>query len=234
MKEKGFYFGKVDGQWGNETGAAVTRFQIRNGLEITGRLDPKTLAALGVVESNAPEDAPQQASKAWPLLVEEDERFLESLTSPVPSAPTATPEAPAARTPATADQPRQDRDFRTRERLRDWVAAFVLAGLDATVESELQFFAEGGVDYFGKGPVDRAFIRRDLQRYNERYPRRRFWLSGDPEIVSETGDRLVVRFPLRYEVSGPGGGKSGEVLKTLELRKSDRRLAIVGVSEKPL
>lgn len=44
----------------------------------------------------------------------------------------------------------EDAHFDTRERLRDWVAAFVLAGLEPTVEAELQFSAGNGVDYFGE------------------------------------------------------------------------------------
>lgn len=52
--------------------------------------------------------------------------------------------------------------------------------------------------------------------------------------MSETADRWVVNFPLRFEVRGRGGEKSGKVLKTLELRKEGSRYAIVSVNEKAL
>ena len=39
LKQDGFYFGDPTGVYDNETAAAVTRYQIRNGLPISGRLD---------------------------------------------------------------------------------------------------------------------------------------------------------------------------------------------------
>jgi peptidoglycan hydrolase-like protein with peptidoglycan-binding domain len=46
LKDKGFYYGTVDGQAGPETDAAIRRFQIREGLEVTGKLDAQTLSSL--------------------------------------------------------------------------------------------------------------------------------------------------------------------------------------------
>jgi peptidoglycan hydrolase-like protein with peptidoglycan-binding domain len=48
LKDKGFYYGTVDGQPGPETYAAIRRYQIRQGLEVTGKLDPQTLASLNL------------------------------------------------------------------------------------------------------------------------------------------------------------------------------------------
>ncbi len=44
----GYYRGYVDGQFGPQTSRAVRNFQIDNGLPVTGRLDGRTLASLGV------------------------------------------------------------------------------------------------------------------------------------------------------------------------------------------
>jgi peptidoglycan hydrolase-like protein with peptidoglycan-binding domain len=41
--------GPTDGRWGRKTEVAVKSFQQKQGLEPTGRLDGKTLAALGVI-----------------------------------------------------------------------------------------------------------------------------------------------------------------------------------------
>ena len=46
LKRQGFYYGEIDGANGAETSASIRRFQIRNGLEVTGQLNEKTLDAL--------------------------------------------------------------------------------------------------------------------------------------------------------------------------------------------
>jgi peptidoglycan hydrolase-like protein with peptidoglycan-binding domain len=48
LKDQGFYYGNVTGEKSAETTAAVRRYQIRNGLQVTGNLDPETLHALNV------------------------------------------------------------------------------------------------------------------------------------------------------------------------------------------
>lgn len=61
LKDQGFYYGQIDGQSGSETTAAIRRFQIRNGLQVTGTLTKETLDAL-----NAPGN-PVQPAGAAPL-----------------------------------------------------------------------------------------------------------------------------------------------------------------------
>jgi peptidoglycan hydrolase-like protein with peptidoglycan-binding domain len=53
LKDQGFYYGEVDGQGGDETSAAIRRFQIRRGLQVTGQLDDATLRSLDVSRKNA-------------------------------------------------------------------------------------------------------------------------------------------------------------------------------------
>ena len=48
LKEQGFYYGDVTGQKTADTTAAIRRYQIRNGLQITGEIDAETLRSLGV------------------------------------------------------------------------------------------------------------------------------------------------------------------------------------------
>jgi len=48
LNDQGFYNGQVDGQPGNDTSAAIKRYQIRNGLEVTGQINPETLAAMNL------------------------------------------------------------------------------------------------------------------------------------------------------------------------------------------
>ena len=73
LKEQGFYYGATDGNFGSETSAAIKRFQIRNGLEVTGTLSQQTLESLGLVAATrsaphpaAPAPAPEAAGNRRP------------------------------------------------------------------------------------------------------------------------------------------------------------------------
>ena len=147
LKEKGFYFGETNGEYSSETAAAVSRFQIRQGLQITGQLDAETSKSLGVAAVAAQTSpAPSSDADTWRRLRRADEQFLSKLNAG---------EIPAPREPG-AEENGADKDKRllvlSRERLRDYVAAFVLAGLDSTVGAELEFFADK-VRYFDDGVV---------------------------------------------------------------------------------
>jgi peptidoglycan hydrolase-like protein with peptidoglycan-binding domain len=48
LKSQGFYYGEVTGINSPETVAAVKRYQIRNGLEVTGTLSNETLMPWGL------------------------------------------------------------------------------------------------------------------------------------------------------------------------------------------
>jgi peptidoglycan hydrolase-like protein with peptidoglycan-binding domain len=61
LKTEGFYYGDVNGQESPEMTAAIRRYQIRNGLEVTGALNTETLHALGGNgAASKPAPAPQQ------------------------------------------------------------------------------------------------------------------------------------------------------------------------------
>jgi peptidoglycan hydrolase-like protein with peptidoglycan-binding domain len=60
LKERGFYYGVVTGDKSAETTAAIRRYQIRNGLKVTGEINEETLRS---VNSNAVASASRPASK---------------------------------------------------------------------------------------------------------------------------------------------------------------------------
>jgi peptidoglycan hydrolase-like protein with peptidoglycan-binding domain len=51
LKDQGFYYGEVTGEKDADTAAAIRRYQIRNGLQISGDLNDETLKSLGVDSS---------------------------------------------------------------------------------------------------------------------------------------------------------------------------------------
>lgn len=59
LKAQGFFYADVTGTESAETGAAIRRFQIRNGITVTGKLNADTLAALGLGEKKTAATAPQ-------------------------------------------------------------------------------------------------------------------------------------------------------------------------------
>jgi peptidoglycan hydrolase-like protein with peptidoglycan-binding domain len=65
LKEQGFYYGDVTGKKTAETTAAIRRYQIRNGLQITGEIDAETLRSLGV-GSGVPRSSAQPQPTAAP------------------------------------------------------------------------------------------------------------------------------------------------------------------------
>ncbi len=63
LKDQGFYYGDVTGEKNADTTAAIRRYQIRNGLQITGEIDAETLRSLGVGAGAARSNAqPQPAA----------------------------------------------------------------------------------------------------------------------------------------------------------------------------
>ncbi len=62
LKDQGFYYGAVAGDQNAETTAAIRRYQIRNGLQVTGEINEETLRSLNP-SSNTIASASQPASK---------------------------------------------------------------------------------------------------------------------------------------------------------------------------
>src|SRR5579859_5254813 len=48
LREAHVYSGRIDGAWGNDSSAALERFQQAHGLQVTGQLNQATLATLGL------------------------------------------------------------------------------------------------------------------------------------------------------------------------------------------
>jgi hypothetical protein len=156
-------------------------------------------------------------------------------TGPV-SAPLATGQIssettePASVPPATVPSSSGRGEVST-ERLRDYVGAFVHAGLDPNVGSEADFFADR-VKYYDQGVIDREKIRNDLRDYAAQWPERHFWVAGNITIEPQHQNHVRVTFPLRYELRNGATYSSGTVNKTLILEPAGDHLQIVAVSER--
>ena len=96
LKDQGFYYGNVSGDKSAETTAAIRRYQIRNGLQVTGDINSETLRSLNVNSNQAgssqpaskpavtrsniprPEDNSQVAQNSSPASSTEPDRRLEA------------------------------------------------------------------------------------------------------------------------------------------------------------
>ena len=317
LSDEGFYRGEIDGAYSSDLATALTRYQARNGLPITGQLDTETAKALDAKPAVGPPTTNDQtqSSETWRRLRKREQRTatsprrsdtaatdaqeksspstdeaagtntetrvrsarattgktssettepasappaartLRETTEPV-SAPPATARTsrettePAGSIPATGSESMRpvpappvttSTDEFSTERVRDYVAAFVLAGLDRNVGAETEFFADR-VKYYDQGVIDREKIRNDLQNYATRWPERRFWFAGNITIepqqliiiigVPERRKRVRVTFPLRYELRNGARYSSGTVNKTLVLEPVGDDLQIVAISER--
>ena len=61
LKDQGFYYGEITGEKNTDTTAAIRRYQIRNGLPITGELNDETLRSLRSAPSASTQPAPTNA-----------------------------------------------------------------------------------------------------------------------------------------------------------------------------
>ena len=93
LKDQGFYYGEITGTKDADTTAAIRRYQIRNGLQITGELNAETQRSLGLASKPASTPATRPAQTPGPT----PPGFLEETP-----APNVTP-APRPPTPSAND-----------------------------------------------------------------------------------------------------------------------------------
>src|SRR5205809_5301454 len=62
LKDEGFYYCEVNGDMNANLTAAIRRFQIRNGLQVTGELNDETLQSLGIKSSGSARPTTKAAS----------------------------------------------------------------------------------------------------------------------------------------------------------------------------
>jgi peptidoglycan hydrolase-like protein with peptidoglycan-binding domain len=110
LKDQGFYYGEITGDKNADTTAAIRRYQIRNGLQITGELDNDTLRSLRTVPSTAsppPVASAPSPTPPAPGPPAEPERD----TTVNPSGPEQSLVAPPRLTPASPSVGGQDRQL---------------------------------------------------------------------------------------------------------------------------
>ena len=66
LKDEGFYYGEVNGDMNANVTAAIRRYQIRNGLQVSGELNDETLRSLGIKSSGSSSRSTTKAASPTP------------------------------------------------------------------------------------------------------------------------------------------------------------------------
>jgi peptidoglycan hydrolase-like protein with peptidoglycan-binding domain len=92
LKDQGFYYGEVTGEKNPETTAGIRRYQIRNGLSVSGELDAETLRSLGIGATASSRPAGKSAPSPSPLTSDlRNDSSTEAITTPAPVHPFGVP-----------------------------------------------------------------------------------------------------------------------------------------------
>ena len=90
LRDGGFYSGEIDGAYSGQLSAALTRYQIRNGLPITGQLDEDTSKAFGAKPAVATSAADfGDSSETWRRLRKGEEKTAAKASAREGSSPAA-------------------------------------------------------------------------------------------------------------------------------------------------
>lgn len=198
LKSQGFYYGEVTGVNSPETVAAVKRYQIRNGLEVTGTLSKETLDSLGV-GADAPAAAPQE--KRAPTL-KTPERKAVPVEPGSPSTNRKSPPVNLRRTPTEQDS---DREFLKKQPSTQPPPPDIEPGLDAPPAP-----APGGTGYaqlFARTPYATAPLEvqqhtlRQAQRFLRELGFYREAVTGAPDPATEEAVLSYQRF-IRLPLTG--------------------------------
>ena len=116
--------------------------------------------------------------------------------------------------------------------LQAFVEAFIQSGASDRLDSTMQFYAPE-VNYYERGVVDEAFIRRDISELRRRWPRREYELFNKP--VARAGPRpnqYLVSYRIGYTLADRRSQVRGISNVTILVRDNDGTYNVLAVHEK--
>lgn len=87
LKDQGFYYGEVSGEMNATLTAAIRRYQIRNGLQVTGELNDETLQSLGIKSSGSARQTIKSGSPTPPTIATPNESASDEAENATPAPP---------------------------------------------------------------------------------------------------------------------------------------------------
>ena len=177
LKDQGFYYGEITGTQDADTTAAIRRYQIRNGLKITGDLNAETQQSLGLASKPAATPKPRPAQSPAPTppgYVEETPApsvAPRPQLSPVPEDPEAGPDfeeepatprlenaSPFDQTPYDAAPPRVQQDIIMQAQIRLMRQGYYRDEIDGLYGPAMNLALRSYQERFGLRPSGRLDV----------------------------------------------------------------------------
>jgi S1-C subfamily serine protease len=119
--------------------------------------------------------------------------------------------------------------------LNEFVREFVTSGNSDDPAVESSFYAEE-VDYFDDGRVNKGFVVNDIKTYNQRWPKRSYWVDGDPatKILDSQGDVARAVVTLRFSVQNGHKSVGGSCEDTILVRNAGTNPKVISVKSRVL
>ena len=119
-----------------------------------------------------------------------------------------------------------------RPTLLAFVEAFIQSGGSDRLDSVMQFYAPK-VNYYDKGVVNEAFVRRDISELRRRWPRREYQLFNKPVARAGPGpNQYLVSYRVGYKLADRRSESRGTSNVTILVQDDDGTYSILAIGEK--
>jgi hypothetical protein len=200
LRKRNLYFGNIDGQESPELARALKRYQKRKGFAVTGDVDEKTATSLHVQTTTVASatvlpdgtvlksDVASALPESQRLALQREAEEKVDLDPPPPP-------------PAESPGPGQDANP---ERVNKLVQDYLRDGETQDVAAQVRYFSFP-VQYFDHGSVSEEFVARDTRKYVERWPERKYSLSGPVSFfASDSEGETNIEFTISFELESKG------------------------------
>jgi S1-C subfamily serine protease len=119
--------------------------------------------------------------------------------------------------------------------LNEFVREFVTSGNSDDPAVESSFYAEE-VDYFDDGRVNKGFVVNDIKTYDQRWPKRSYWVDGNPaiKVVDLQGDVARAVVTLKFSVQNGQKTVGGSCEDTILIRSAGTNPKVISVKSRGL
>lgn len=152
---------------------------------------------------------------------------------PAPAAPPKAPPAIADLDPATRNRP-EPKDFAPTADPETFVRRYLDACASNHLGAELSFYAPR-LNYFDHGSVDRNFVAKDVQRFYDRWPQRKYELLSCEQTALPAGEHQVV-FKIAFHYENPERNQhvSGRSVNVFRMRDFENGPRFTSLKEQRL
>jgi hypothetical protein len=234
LRKRNLYFGNIDGQESPELAGALKRYQKRKGFAVTGSVNEETATSLHVQTATvssgvALPDGPVLKSDTASALSESQRLVLQREAEEKPDV------GPSPAPPAESPGPGQDVNP---EQVTKLVQDYLRDGETQDVAAQVKYFAFP-VQYFDHGSVSEEFVAHDTRKYVERWPERKYSLTGPVSFFAsdsegETNLEFTISFELQNKARKHKNRAVGRTKNWWTVRAEGGELKIVAIREQRL